>query len=117
MKTKNIIRLLILAGFGTALSYSCKKNDVDFGENLTVREAVNAGGNMQIPVKIGTPLQLNLAITPGNRTVTDASYKNKHTDISTFSSSGLVTGVSEGKDTVVISSGNLQVWYVVNVTK
>ncbi len=117
MKTKYITRLFLVAGIGMSLLYSCKKDKVDFGESLTVREAVNAAGNMQIPVKIGTPLQLNLAVTPGNRTVTDATYSNKHPEIATFSNAGLVTGVSVGKDTVVIKSGNLQVWYVVNVTK
>ena len=117
MKIKNITYLLVAAGLGMTMFYACKKDKVDFGENLTVREAVNSGGNMQIPVKIGTPLQLNLVVTPGNKTINEATYQNKHTDIATFSSSGLVTGIAEGRDTVVITSGNLQVWYVVNVTK
>jgi hypothetical protein len=116
MKNRINITLFIFAFLGLAILYSCKKDLGSVKDNLTVREAILSGGFMQIPVKIGTPLQLNLAVNPGNRTVTQASYSNKHPETATFSNSGIVTGISIGRDTVTIKSGDLSVWYIVNVT-
>lgn len=113
----HVVKIIAFVLCGLFALQSCKKEENTPKDNLTVREAVHSSGAMSIPVKIGTPLQLNLAITPGNRTVQDATYQNKHPEIATFSSTGLVTGVAVGKDTVTITSGDLKVWYVVNVTK
>ncbi len=116
MKIRSNIYLLISC-LGLIIGMSaCKKELGPIKDNLTVREAVLSGGFMQIPVKIGTPLQINLAVNPGNRTVTEATYSNKHPEIATYSSTGLVTGLTVGKDTVTIRSGELNVWYIVNVT-
>ena len=116
MKIKAYIYLSIsLLGVTMGLS-ACKKDLAPIKDNLTVREAVLSGGFMQIPVKIGTPLQINLAVNPGNRSVTEATYSNKHPEIATYSSTGLVTGLTVGKDTVTIRSGELNVWYIVDVT-
>ena len=117
-KHHKILGVISFLAIGIFLN-SCKKDDNSPSEFLTVREAVPSGGNMLLKVKIGTPVQLNLAINPGNKTVKDATYVNKHLDISTFSNSGLLTGVAEGKDTVVITAKpqNISVWYIVDVTK
>lgn len=116
MKIRSNIYLLIGCLCGSLALNSCKKDLGPIKDNLTVREAVFSGGFVQIPVKIGTPLQINLALNPGNRTVTDATYSNKHPEIATYSNTGLITGLTAGKDTVTIRSGELDVWYVVNVT-
>jgi len=115
---KNIFKICLILFAGAIFIQSCKKDTGPIKDNLTVREAVLSGGNMQIPVKIGQPVQLNLALNPGNRTVSSsATYTSKHPEIATYSSSGLVTGLEEGKDTVTINSGELSVWYIVNVSK
>ncbi|WP_418360839.1 Ig-like domain-containing protein [Sphingobacterium detergens] len=116
MKIRSNIYLLLSCLCGSLVLHSCKKDLGPIKDNLTVREAILSGGFMQIPVKIGTPLQINLAVNPGNRTVTDATYSNKHPEIATYSNTGLVTGLAVGKDTVTIRSGELNVWYIVNVT-
>ncbi len=117
MKIKVYIYPLISLLYVTMGLNACKKDLGPIKDNLTAREAVLSGGFMQIPVKIGTPLQINLAVNPGNRSVTQATYTNKHPEIATYSSTGLVTGLTVGKDTVTIRSGELNVWYIVNVTK
>lgn len=114
---KNKFNIIGIALLGILMLQSCKKDEGSFKENLTVREAVLSGGNMQIPVKIGTPLQLNLAVNPGNKSVTEATYNNKQPEIASFSNSGIVTGLKVGTDTVTITSGNLQVWYLVVVSE
>lgn len=116
MKIRSNIYLLIACLCGSLGLHSCKKDLGPIKDNLTVREAILSGGFMQIPVKIGTPLQINLAVNPGNRTVTTATYSNKHPEIASYSTTGLITGLSVGRDTVTIQSGELNVWYIVNVT-
>lgn len=97
---------------------ACKKDLPPIKNNLTVREAVLSGGFMQIPVKIGTPLQINLAVNPGNIAVTEeATYTSKHPEIASYSKSGVITGLTVGVDTVIINTAGLQVWYMVNVSK
>lgn len=117
MKIKAYIYLSISLLCVTTGFNACKKDLGSIKDNLTVREAVLSGGFMQIPVKIGTPLQINLAVNPGNRSVTEATYTSKHPEIATYSNTGLVTGLTVGKDTITIRSGELHVWYIVNVTK
>lgn len=113
--------LLGLLGLCTVYIYSCQREIELDGRGLSIREAVyTSGGNyMGFSLAQNATLQLTPVLTPGNVTTSEVIYSNRHPDVITVNSTGLVTGIAVGIDTLLITSTQypeLSVSYVVNVT-
>ncbi|OOG19760.1 hypothetical protein BWD42_07625 [Sphingobacterium sp. CZ-UAM] len=98
---------------------SCKKDEIS-GTGLSLKEAKYANNRMEISLKDNETLKLTAILTPGNQTTTAVTYSNKHPEIMSVSSDGLITAKSVGLDTLTVSAQSgpqLQVSYVVNILK